>query len=51
MIVDVSAIIAILRDEPEGLSWAKAIASADSRRISAVNYVEAVVRREEIRVY
>jgi ribonuclease VapC len=43
MIVDASAIIAILRDEPEGLSCAKAIVSASSRRISAVNYVEAAV--------
>ena len=43
MIVDASAILAILRDEPEALSCAKAIASAGSRRISAVNYVEAAV--------
>jgi len=39
MIVDASAVIAILRDEPEALSLAQAIASARSRRISAVNYV------------
>jgi len=43
MIVDASAMIAILRDEPEALSYAKVIASASSRRISAVNYVEAAV--------
>jgi len=43
MIVDASAIIAILRDEPDALSYAKVIASASSRRISAVNYVEAAV--------
>jgi ribonuclease VapC len=43
MIVDASAIIAILRDEPEALSCAQAIASARSRRISAVNYVEAAI--------
>lgn len=43
MIVDASAVIAILRDEPEGPSCAKVIASARSRRISAVNYVEAAV--------
>jgi ribonuclease VapC len=43
MIVDASAIIAILRDEPEAPSYAKVIASARSRRISAVNYVEAAV--------
>jgi len=41
MIIDASAIIAILRDEPEAPSCAVAIASASSRRISAVNYVEA----------
>lgn len=43
MIIDASAIIAILRDEPDALSFAKAIAGASSRRISAVNYVEAAV--------
>lgn len=43
MIVDASAMIAILRDEPEALSYAKVIASASSRRISAVNYIEAAV--------
>ncbi len=43
MIIDASAIIAILRDEPEARSCAKAIASARSRRVSAVNYVEAAV--------
>lgn len=43
MIIDSSAIISILRDEPEALSCAKAIANASSRRISAVNYVEAAV--------
>lgn len=41
MIVDTSAIIAILRDEPEALLCAQAIANTNSRRISAVNYVEA----------
>jgi len=43
MIVDASAIIAILRDEPEAVSCAKAIAEAQRRRISAVNYVEAAI--------
>jgi ribonuclease VapC len=41
MIVDTSAIIAILRNEPEAELFAKAIASAKHWRISAVNYVEA----------
>jgi ribonuclease VapC len=43
MIIDASAIIAILRDEPEARSFASAIAAAKARRISAVNYVEAAV--------
>ncbi len=41
MIIDTSALIAILRDEPEAMEFAKAIASASVRRISADNYVEA----------
>lgn len=41
MIVDSSAIVAILRDEPEKEQFNEAIARAESRRISAVNYVEA----------
>lgn len=43
MIVDTSAIIAILRDEPEASACAQAIAGTNSRRISAVNYVEAAI--------
>ena len=43
MIIDASAVIAILRDEPDVHSYAKAIAGAKSRRVSAVNYVEAAV--------
>ena len=41
MIVDTSAVIVILRDEPEATRFAKAIEKAIRRRISAVNYVEA----------
>jgi ribonuclease VapC len=41
MIIDTSAIIAILRDEPEAWPFVKAIAAAKNRRISAVNFVEA----------
>jgi ribonuclease VapC len=40
MILDTSALIAILRDEPDATSYAKAIASTGIRRISAANYVE-----------
>ena len=41
MILDTSAVIAILRNEAEAPGFAKAIEKADDRRISAVNYVEA----------
>jgi ribonuclease VapC len=41
VIVDTSAIVAILRAEPDAHSLANAIAGASSRRVSAVNYVEA----------
>ena len=40
MIIDTSALIAILRDEPEAPSYARAIADAADRRLSAVNFVE-----------
>ena len=43
MIVDTSALIAILRDEPEAPLLTKALAADSSRRISAVSYVEAAV--------
>jgi ribonuclease VapC len=43
MIVDTSALIAILRDEPEARAFAIAIADADHRRISAANYLEAAM--------
>ncbi len=40
MIIDSSALIAILRDEPDAPTYAAAIESARSRRISAATYVE-----------
>ncbi len=43
MIIDTSAIIAILRYEPEAAFFARAIADANGCRVSAVNYVEAAV--------
>ena len=43
MIVDTSALIAILRDEPEAAPCAQAIERAAIRRISAVNFLEAAV--------
>jgi len=43
MIVDTSAIIAILRNEPEADSCARAIESSAVRRISAANFVKTAV--------
>jgi ribonuclease VapC len=43
MIVDSSAIIAILRNEPDADAMAGALQDAPIRRISAVTYVEAAV--------
>ena len=43
MIIDTSAIIAILRDEREAAFCARAIADASNRRVSVVNFVEAAV--------
>ena len=40
MIIDTSALIAILRDEPDARHFAEAIAAATARRISASTYVE-----------
>lgn len=40
MIIDTSALIAILRDEPEARPFAEAIEAAANRRISAATYVE-----------
>ncbi len=43
MIIDTSAIIAILRAEPEALACAQAIDTAACCRISAANFVEAAI--------
>jgi ribonuclease VapC len=43
MIVDSSAIIAILRDEPDAAAIGEALGGAQVRRMSAVSYVEAAV--------
>jgi len=40
MIVDTSAIIAILKDEDDATIYAEAIACADARRLSAASYLE-----------
>jgi ribonuclease VapC len=41
MIIDTSAVLAILRDEPEAAAYAEAIQRAGSRRMSAASFVEA----------
>jgi ribonuclease VapC len=43
MILDTSALIAILRNEPEAQSFAVAIADAPLCRMSAANYLEAAI--------
>jgi ribonuclease VapC len=43
VIVDSSAIIAVLRAEPEAPEFAGVIVSAETRRVSAVSYVEAAI--------
>ena len=40
MIVDTSAIIAILKEEDDAPVYAQAIAAADTRRLSAASYLE-----------
>jgi ribonuclease VapC len=48
MIVDSSAIVAIIRQEPEAAEFARAIAQ-NGCRLSAVNYVEAAVVIDSVR--
>lgn len=43
MIIDASAVIAILRDEPEAADCAAAIEAASVRRMSAANFLEAAI--------
>lgn len=43
MILDTSAVIAILRQEPDAARFARAIEKAPVRRISAANYVETAI--------
>jgi ribonuclease VapC len=43
LIIDTSALMAILRDEPEAAACARAIEAASHRCISAVNFVEAAI--------
>ena len=43
MIVDTSALLAILFDEPDAERYARALAEADTMRLSAGNFVKAAV--------
>ena len=43
MIIDSSALISILRNEPEAMTCARAIETASRRRISAANFVESAI--------
>jgi len=43
MIIDSSALIAILRDEPEAVSFTTAIDETDPCRISAANFLETAI--------
>lgn len=43
MIVDTSAVVAILRAEPEARRFAIALANANERRMSAANFLEAAI--------
>jgi ribonuclease VapC len=43
VIVDTSAVLAILRNEPEAEAFARAIEAAQQRRMSAANFLEAAI--------
>ena len=43
MVIDTSALVAILRNEPERRSFTEAIEAADNRKISAATFVEASI--------
>lgn len=43
MIIDTSALVAILRNEPDARIYAKAIEDAPVRRLSAVNFLETAI--------
>jgi ribonuclease VapC len=49
VILDTSALIAILRAEPDAADFAEAIEAAASRRMSAANYLEAAVAIDSAR--
>jgi ribonuclease VapC len=47
MVVDASALIAILRGEPEDALFAKILSRASARRMSPVNWFEAALNAEK----
>lgn len=49
MIIDSSALLAVLRGEPEGAAFARAIESAAIRRISAANLLESAIVVDNVR--
>jgi ribonuclease VapC len=49
VIIDTSALIAILRAEPEAAAYAKAIEAAETCRMSAANFLEAAVVMDSAR--
>jgi ribonuclease VapC len=51
MIVDASAVLAVLLQEEDAARFARAIENADALRMSVVNYVEAAVRIDGLRSY
>ncbi|MPZ60795.1 MAG: PIN domain-containing protein [Propionibacteriales bacterium] len=50
MIVDTSAVIAILNDEPDARDLAKMLGSSDVRRLSAASYLETAIIIDRKRV-
>lgn len=44
MIIDSSALLAILFNEPDALPYAEAIANANATRVSAANWLETAIR-------
>lgn len=48
MIVDASAALAVLLDEPDAPAFAEALAAAEAPRMSVVNHLEAAIRVDRL---
>ena len=48
MIVDASAVLAVLLDEPDAPAFARALAAASAPRMSVVNHLEAAIRVDRL---